>query len=205
MAEAINRRERKKMHSKQAIVDAAVKMFVIRGYQEATVADIMNEADLGIGTFYNYFESKEEILKYLLAQIILETNQVYEDLLKRRTTFAKLLSDMVLFTAQVLDNKRFVLPLFLSAAQKGVLPKEHMPNDKGMTFKRIFAQIVESGQAAGEFRTDIPAAVITELFHSVFQAASFSSIDISFMENIKYKLKLLLDGIAEIHNDDNME
>ena len=65
MAE-INRRERKKIFSQKAIVESAVKLFTQKGYQETTVADIMSEADLGIGTFYNYFQSKEDILKHLL-------------------------------------------------------------------------------------------------------------------------------------------
>ena len=192
----INRRERKKIYSKKAIVDAAIKMFGIKGYQETTVADIMNEADLGIGTFYNYFESKEEILKYLLSEIIVETNHVYEALLKEKKSAAKLLEEMFIFTAQMINTKRFVLPLFLTAANKGALPKEHMHSKNGLTFKLIFSQIIQTGQNSGEFRKDIPAELITEMFHSVFQAASFSSIPISFMDNIKYKLLLLMDGIV---------
>lgn len=197
MAETINRRERKKLHSRQAIVDAAVKLFGEKGYPDTAIADIMNQADLGIGTFYNYFQSKEDILKYLLAQIVADTNHVYECLLQEGKPAAVLLEEMFLFTAQVLDTKRFVLPLFMSAAQKGALVKEQIPSESGdLTFRKIFAQIVELGQRNGEFRRDIPAAVITELFHSVFQAASFSTIPIGFMENIKYKLTLLLDGIT---------
>ena len=64
-----------------------------------------------------------------------------------------------------------------------------------MTFKHIFDQIIKAGQASGEFRQDIPAEIITEMFHSVFQAASFSSIQISFLANIRYKLTLIMDGI----------
>ncbi|MBP2633238.1 MAG: putative TetR family transcriptional regulator, partial [Firmicutes bacterium] len=81
MVDSINRRERKKINSKKAIVDAAVKLFSQKGYQETAVADIMNEADLGIGTFYNYFQSKEEILKSLLSEIVEEINAFYETLL----------------------------------------------------------------------------------------------------------------------------
>lgn len=192
----VNRRERKKLHSQKAIIDAAIKLFGIKGYQETTVADIMNEADLGIGTFYNYFATKEEILKYLLAEIIAETNQVYEHLLKERKSAKALLEEMFLFTAKIIDTKRFVLPLFLRVANKGTLPKGHMQKENGLTFKLIFAQIIKSGQERGEFRQDIPADVITEMFHSAFQAASFSSLPIGFTDNIKYKLLLLLDGIA---------
>lgn len=196
MSEKINRRERKKMHSKKMIIEAAVRMFEEKGYQETTVADIMNAADLGIGTFYNYFESKEEIPKHLLAQMISETNQYFQSLLAEKRTAAEMLTEMFLSIARLLDGNRFVLPLFLSAAYKGTLPKERVESAGGLTFKHIFDQMIAAGQENGEFRRDIPAQIITEMFHSVFQAASFSSVPISFMENIRYKLTLILDGIS---------
>lgn len=196
MVDSINRRERKKINSKKAIVDAAVKLFSQKGYQETAIADIMNEADLGIGTFYNYFQSKEEILKSLLSGIVEEINQFFETLLKEPKPATVVLTEMVLLTAEILDKNRFVLPLFLSAANKSAMPKEHMQAASGLTFKSIFNTIIKSGQEKGEFRKDIPSELITEMFHSVFQAASFSSLEMSFMTNIKYKLRLILDGIV---------
>lgn len=196
MEEVTNRRERKKLHSRKAIVESAIKIFEEKGYQETSVADIMNDADLGIGTFYNYFESKEEILKSLLSEIIVEINLHFETLLRQDMMVKDMLREMFFLTARILDEKRFVLPLFLSAAHKGTIPKEQMKAKGGLTFKHIFDQIVRAGQDSGEFRSDIPAEVITEMFHSVFQAASFSSLPIGFMENIKYKFTLIMDGIS---------
>lgn len=196
MGDSITRRERKKINSKKAIVAAAVNLFGQKGFQETTVADIMNEADLGIGTFYNYFQSKEEILKSLLAQIVEEINEFYEKLLKESKPADEVLTEMFLLTAKILDHNRFVLPLFLSAAHKGAMPKGAMHPANALSFKTIFDIIVKNGQKDGEFRDDIPAEVITEMFHAIFQAASFSSLEIGFMANIRYKLTLILDGIV---------
>lgn len=195
MGSSINRRERKKLNSKKAIIDAAVHLFLQKGYNETSVAEIMNEADLGIGTFYNYFQSKEEILMHLLAKIISETNKFYLHLSKEPKAASGVLAEMFLFTGRLLAENRFVLPLFLSAAHKTAAHKNSPPSAEGLTFKAIFDKIIKMGQDKGEFRQDIPAEVITEMFHSVFQAASFSSLDIAFMENIEYKLKLILDGL----------
>lgn len=196
MADSINRRERKKLHSKQAIMDAAVTLFVQKGYSKTSIAEIMNEADLGLGTFYNYFQSKEDILKHFLAEIINKTNKFYISLSKEPKASAEILTEMFLFTGRILDQNRFVLPLFLSTAHKGGVTKALKPPSDGLTFKSIFNNIIKEGQHKGEFRQDIPAEVITEMFHSVFQAASFSSLDISFMQNIEFKLKLILDGLV---------
>ena len=60
---------------------------------------------------------------------------------------------------------------------------------------KIFLQLVEAGQEAGEFRQDVPSGVITELIHSLFQAAAFSRLSLSFQQNINSKMIILMDGI----------
>ena len=65
----MGRRERKKMQSRRMILEAAVSEFSKNGYKDTSVADIMRTADLGIGTFYNYFTSKEDLLFSLLSRL----------------------------------------------------------------------------------------------------------------------------------------
>ena len=69
LEEKMGRRERKKMQSRRAILEAAISEFSKKGYKETSVADIMSAADFGIGTFYNYFSSKEELLFSLLSRL----------------------------------------------------------------------------------------------------------------------------------------
>lgn len=195
MTETMNRRERKKIHSKNAIIEAAVKLFSEKGFQETSVADIMNEADLGIGTFYNYFASKEEILKSLLGQIVDNIRQSFEQFMKEEKPASEVLAETVLLTAGILAKNRFVLPLFLSAADRSAMPKEQSSHAQAPAFKMIFNQIIKNGQVSGEFRTDIPTEVVTEMFHSMFQAAAFSSLDMCFEENVRYKLQLIVGGL----------
>ena len=196
MDEKISRRERKKIHSKRVILEAAVKCFGKKGFQETSIAEIMNEADLGIGTFYNYFESKEDILKCLLGGIVDELREAMEQLTQQKLPAAAVLEKMVVLTAQLLDDNRFVLPLFLSAANRSALPEGGGHPGGAPAFKTIFAHIIQQGQDTGEFRQDIPAGIITEMFHSVFQAASFSSLELSFTDNVRFKLRLMMDGIC---------
>lgn len=47
---------------KREIVDAALEIFTTKGLHEATVEEIAKKANMGKGTFYHYFESKEEIV-----------------------------------------------------------------------------------------------------------------------------------------------
>ena len=55
--------------TKQKIFDAATKIVGKYGYAEASVARITEEAGVAQGTFYNHFESRQELLDQLLPKI----------------------------------------------------------------------------------------------------------------------------------------
>lgn len=195
MVNSLNRRERKKLNSKKAIIEAAVTLFVQKGYSETSIAEIMNEADLGLGTFYNYFQSKEDILKLFLTEITSRINQAYLKMVQEPKTAAEILTEVFLLTGRILGEHRFVLPLFLSAGHKSAGNKAAAPPHNRLTFRGIFLTIIQEGQRTGEFRQDIPAEIVTEMFHAIFQTASFSSLPMPFMDNVECKLKLVLAGI----------
>jgi AcrR family transcriptional regulator len=57
-----NRRERKKQETRAALETAAMRLFLDRGYEQTTVEDIANAADVAVRTFFRYFSSKQHIL-----------------------------------------------------------------------------------------------------------------------------------------------
>ena len=55
-------RERKKLHTRQALARAAIGLFETRGYAETTVEDIAAAANVSRRTFFRYFKAKDEVL-----------------------------------------------------------------------------------------------------------------------------------------------
>ena len=187
------------MLSRQAILDAAVVVFSKKGFREASIADIMNGADLGTGTFYNYFQSKEELLVQLLGRLVTDVNTTIKELREDKRPACEQLSVACMLTAKFLDENRYVLPLFLAAADHSGLPEDAEERKAVPTpgFKPLFERILKEGQESGDVRDDVPAELITEMFHSIYQATAFSKLDISFQENVAMKMRLLLDGIKK--------
>ena len=206
----MGRRERKKLQSRKTILEAAISEFSKKGYKDTSVADIMSAADLGIGTFYNYFNSKEDLLFSLLGRLGETIRIALAEARAAERTSLELLEIGARVTAKFLDENRFVMPLFLSGAHHGGhpgggegAPPPHphagkQPSSR-MTpqIKQVFTEIIREGQAANEIRSDVPVDLIAEMFHSLYQAAAFSHLDLTYQENIALKTRLLLDGIRK--------
>ena len=64
-AKTRGKREETKASNRQAIIDAARRVFAELGYGATAVRDIIRATDLASGTFYNYFKSKEEVFQAL--------------------------------------------------------------------------------------------------------------------------------------------
>ncbi len=61
MEPPLGRRERKKLATRQAISDQAMRLFLDRGYDAVTVAEIAEAADVAVSTLFKHFDSKEAI------------------------------------------------------------------------------------------------------------------------------------------------
>lgn len=69
---APGRQERRKARTRAALLRAARALFAARGFEATTIAEITGTADLGVGSFYNHFASKDELLSALLEQTYTE-------------------------------------------------------------------------------------------------------------------------------------
>jgi AcrR family transcriptional regulator len=61
MASEAGLRERKKLQTRQLIAETARRLFSERGFDSVTVADVAREADVSVGTVFNYFPTKEDL------------------------------------------------------------------------------------------------------------------------------------------------
>ena len=187
MAEKISLRKQKKCQARQTILTAAAQQFELNGFANTSIAGIMQAARLGVGTFYNYFSSKEEVLLTLAKNNISAAKKINQ-------SSPELLELCCVYTSKLIDENRFILPLFISASEHSDKP-EQIPQSLSPGFRELFEEIILRGQECGEFRSDVPANIISEMVHSIYQTTAFSKLEISFQENIRLKIKILLDGI----------
>lgn len=197
MAKRISLRKQKKFQSRQTILLAAARQFELHGFANTSIAGIMQAAGLGVGTFYNYFGSKEEVLLTLAKNLREEIEQSISASGKENPSSCEMLELCCVCTAKIIDENRFILPLFISASEHSDKP-EQIPQSLSPGFRELFEKIILRGQQLGDFRDDVPSNIISEMIHSIYQTTAFSKLEIPFQENIRLKIKILLDGIKTV-------
>lgn len=71
---------------KEAITDAALHGFAEEGYHAASMSLIAKKAGISKGLIYNYFESKEQLLQYIMIDLLEEVMKVFENDLNDKMT-----------------------------------------------------------------------------------------------------------------------
>ena len=94
------------------LIEAAKRVFSEKGYHNAQIAHIIDEAGVARGTFYLYFKGKEEILKELLQEVVNELRErikevnPYED---PKTQVLENIERVIEFALEERDLARIVL------------------------------------------------------------------------------------------------
>jgi AcrR family transcriptional regulator len=65
-----NRTDRRKRRNRQALIEAGYAVMAGKGIDAATMVEIAERADVGAGTVYNYFASKDELAMCVMEQVM---------------------------------------------------------------------------------------------------------------------------------------
>jgi AcrR family transcriptional regulator len=64
------RRERRRLEIRERLVEASRALFETKGYEDTTIAEICDRADVAYGTFFNHFPAKVDLLRVLVDRAV---------------------------------------------------------------------------------------------------------------------------------------
>lgn len=109
----VSRRERKKSNVRARIIAEATRLFSRHGIANVTVDQIAEAADIGKGTIYNYFQSKEDILVAFMIDVERRVQAKLADFTRSKAPLESLLADFLLFQLRLKAPYRDFLRVFL--------------------------------------------------------------------------------------------
>lgn len=74
----LSRRERKRQSQREQYLLAADRLFSEKGFEKTSIEDISEAVDMGVGSFYYYFLSKEDLVANILWQMIKDLKVQYQ-------------------------------------------------------------------------------------------------------------------------------
>lgn len=199
--ETTSRMERKKDARRESILKAAETLFLAKGYQNASMNDLADEADLTKKTLYSYFTCKEDIYyavvarwyESLLVEIQVaakEPGTVFERAIRGSRAYTRLYKqNPVIFS--LMNNLESVR---LAGGVDELAEKKKLAEIKRELFARMFA-LFDEGKKDGSLRDDIPTATLVASF--IFTLTGFfymlSSSGMSFARYLSLDMESYID------------
>lgn len=170
---------------KADIIEAALSLFLEKGYQRTRIDDIIDRVGIAKGTFYHHFQSKTDILEAVVLSLISHYMGIIEEIAGRDCYAAEKLRDIWVSlgdigeSSQVLeelmeDDENFMFLWRL--VRKGL--EESLP---------VHLRVIEQGRMEGSIRTPYP----------VMAAKTFAALDVIIFSACSDEERVALAHFAE--------
>lgn len=191
-------REKKKIETRNKIFEVSTRLFKEKGIENTTVDEIVKEAGIGKGTFFNYFPSKNSLLIYFAQQKEeLTYSRIKNEILKSSSTKEKIINALV-FVAKTNEKDKELTKMFVFEYMRhyGYGQDER----RSQNLSNILFGIIEDGMKKEDLKSSIDAKKAAEIisavyFHSLMEWL-WSKIDYSFSDDISGKIDMVFEGIA---------
>ncbi|PWW20559.1 TetR family transcriptional regulator [Cytobacillus oceanisediminis] len=191
--------EQYKRKKKKEILAGALACFAKKGFQAATIDDIVAYSGISKGAIYNYFKSKEEIyLELMNEQTEATSARLVESISNLSSAEEKL--------EYLFDIYREMSPFSQERKDKIVVHLEftlHSSRDENLNrilkergkkfFLKLITDILEEGQAAGEFRPDADPNYVACMFWTIMDGAMLHSV-----LNEEYPYRTIIDYVKSL-------
>jgi len=141
----LNRRDRRKLATRQAFLDATIALLSSRSMDALTVDEIATRADVAKGTFYNYFPDKDalerELSSYVRARMETEISRINERVSDPAERIARAFCSVLHFCLGAPEQAAAMMRLFPRATDPAAPINSGVRRDaaQGMTQGRIVA------------------------------------------------------------------
>lgn len=178
-------------NKKRELLEVAEKLFIVKGYEQTSIDDILKASGISKGGFYHYFKSKDEILSESINNIIDESIEylkpVVEDnelgalekfklFMRKKTEFQSTKIEYAKLLANILQSDITQYKYSLIVSQKMVEP---------------FSKIIEQGVKEGVFDVEYPRETADILIRTVTSVVQ-SPFYYEYMNDKKKHLQYLL-------------
>jgi len=165
---------------RERVIAAAMDEFASRSYHKARVTAIADKAGIAKGSFYQYFEDKKDLFKYIIElSVNKKLEYINHDMMvnKEKYSFFKLLREIYLSGIRFARENPRLVSIGNHLINNKELQQEIWGDFKGQTTE-FFQQLLEEGLARGE----LDPVIDTELVARLLTGLNYSLTDIIYKD-----------------------
>ena len=194
-----SRRERKKRALRAQIHRAATALFMEQGYEDTTIDEIAESADIGRATFFNHYPSKEAILHEIAREAIEYAQRIFDREFGRKSgpVADKITRSLERFARIVERNPKYYQNVFLDVmrSQAGFAGPNRETRDHLVD---VLAEHLRAEQRKGELNPSLDPTQLAEMLTGVYMYTILSGIRhglaYSLVERMKKAVAIFLGG-----------
>ena len=196
-----NRIERRKEETRKKIVSAAMGLFTKQGFEQTTVDQIAEEADVARGTIFNHFPAKEAIVLEYVRRGLKEAGPEMVKKVEKLPDTSTRLTALFNLSNEWLEN---ILPGDVIKRYMSYMLQTLFDSAKNQQARSGYGDILQSiiskGQDEGEIRRDIPAetlAIYLDWQNALVMMAWLVYPERSLIDMINRMTDLFLNGAVD--------
>jgi AcrR family transcriptional regulator len=186
---------------KDKLIKTSIELFGEKGFSETSIQDIVNENEVTKGTFYYYFNSKEELLLKIHLDYINDLIEKQEKVFKDDSKSCReKLHDLVLTLIKNINGQGQSARVFFREMRN--LKDEHLSEvvKRRDQYRENFQNLIEEGIRNGEFRNDLRPDMVTLAILGITNWSYFwydSDGEVSEEELTRIYVSLILSGFQK--------
>lgn len=162
-----SRTERKKTAIRRRIITEGIELFSRHGIADVTVDQIAEAADIGKGTIYNYFQTKEDIVVAFMVDMERQVQAKLGSFTKSRKPLDSILAGFILHQFQMKESYHPFVRVFLS--QMFLRTEQFLPYMAEMqkSIDPPLEKLLRSLQERGAIRSDVDVPELLLVFKTI--------------------------------------
>ena len=168
-----------KKEKEAAIFDAACRVIREKGYHQARITDIAQEAGISYGLVYHYFRSKADLFDSILKEWWGGLFATMERLERHSATEEEKLAGIVGYFLDQYEKRPDLVHIFITEISRSSANLTPERKEMFKIFGEKTEKIIKDGQSKNIFRTDIRPRYLTYIFLGAME----SFISILVLEN----------------------
>ena len=178
----MNGHKKRREDKKLAILNTSFELFTQYGFDRVTIAEIAEKAHVSKVSIYNFFESKENLRRILIKDILDKGLMDITTVLKKKSNIRERMNEFIKYRVEYVKSTNF--QLLFDGGQSDPEIKKSI-TEHTAAYRQVLMDFIEEGQKTKAFSSDISRtaiAIFIDIFMSYYENPNQNKTNLNLLQ-----------------------